>query len=884
MSSHLKNAGADDRVDLTGAKEREKQHGNLSVFLGYAAGVGKTYAMLDAARARHAAGADVVVACIETHGQAETDALLQALEIVPGSGGGSRATRLGDLDVDAVLRRRPQLAVVDELAHANDPGARHPKRFQDVQELLSAGIDVYATLNIQDLESLKDVVAQITGILVAETIPDRILDDANEINLVDLSPDELLQRREKGMVHLPEKATQEDQFFRRGSLTALREIALRRAAARVDDQMRAYMQARAIPGPWPAADRLLVCVSPGTLGERLIRTTKRLADDLKAEWFAIYVETPEHARLAASDRGRIAHMLQLAQELGAQVLTLSGPDVAKAILTYAHTHNVTKIIAGKHAQPRWAGLWRGSVVDQILRESGGIDVYVISGEAETALGIDLQAWQPHRPWRRYLLTLGLVALTTLLSAPLAQAIAPTNLVMFYLVAVVIAAVTWGRGPSVLAAVLGVLALDFFFVPPHYTFAVADTQYLLTFFGFLMVGLVISALTVRVREQADIAERRRVQTTELYELTRALAASAGLEEVLQAIITHVGQTFGRDAMVWLPEGDTLKPHTSRSSMKVTEDEFAAAKWAFEHGEPAGSNTTTLPHAGIRCIPLQTAHGVVGVLGSSPADPALLLPQEQWRLLESFASQSALAIERVQFAEQAKQTQVLQATEKLQTALLNSISHDLRTPLVSITGTLSTLLEDGMDPIRQGMIETAYAEARRLNHLVGNLLDMTRIEAGAMRVRQVPCDVQDVIGSALEQLSDRLKGRKITVELSSPLPLVPMDFVLIVEVLVNLLENACKYSPPNEPIEVQACVANAGLEIRVADRGIGIPAADLQKVFDKFFRVQRPDGVMGTGLGLAICKGIVEAHHGKIWAENRAGGGTVVTVLLPLPSEG
>ncbi len=526
----------------------------------------------------------------------------------------------------------------------------------------------------------------------------------------------------------------------------------------------------------------------------------------------------------------------------------------------ARAHNVTKIIAGKHTQPRWTDLLRGSVVDEILRESGGIDVYVISGKAEPLHAIDLASWQPHHPWQRYLQSMGLVALVTLLGLPMASSIAPTNLVMFYLVAVVVAAVSWGRGPSVLAAILGVLALDFFFIPPHFTFAVEDTQYVLTFLGFLLVGLVISALTARVREQAEIAGRREVQTTELYELTRDLAAAVGLEEVLQAIVTHVGQTSGRDATIWLPAEDKLKPHTTGKNARVTEDEFAAARLAFEHGESAGSGTATLPHAGIRCIPLKTAHAIIGVLGIRPSDPAVLLPQKQRRLLESFASQSALAIERVQFAEQAKQAQVLQATEKLQTALLNSISHHLRTPLVSITGTLSTLQEDGNDPVRQGMFETAYGEARRLNHLVGNLLDMTRIEAGAMRVRQVPCDVQDVIGSALEQLSDRLKGRKVTVGLSSQLPFVPLDFVLFVQVLANLLENAVKYSPPSEPIEVQACVTKVGLEIRAADRGIGIPSSDLQKVFDKFYRIRRPDGAIGTGLGLAICKGIVEAHQG------------------------
>ncbi len=865
-----------DHSGETSARAIKRPRGKLGIFLGYAEGVGKTYAMLESVRAHSAQGVDVVIACAETHDQAETQALLQGLERVP-------CSENDDLDVESLLQRQPRLAVVDDLAHSNAPGARHLKRYQDVEELLAAGIDVYTTLNIQDLESLNDVVAQITGITVAETIPDRIFDAADEINLVDLSPDELSHRLQQGKVHLPaEPAAAPKIWYRRGNLTALRELALRRAAARVDDQMRAYMDSRAILGPWPAAARLLVCVSPGTLSERSVRTARRLADQLKAEWFAVYVETPDHGRLAAAERGRIARMLHLAEELGAKVVTLTGPNIAETILNYARTHNITEIIVGKHAQSRITQFWRSSVVDEIMRASGDIDVYVVSGEAEQRRGLQLEPWKPHRPWRRYAFSAGLVVLITLLSALVVPNFAPTNLIMFYLVAVVIAAIYLGRGPAVLAAILGVLALDFFFIPPHFTFAVADTQYLLTFAGLLIVGLVISALTARVREQADIAERREMQTVALYEFTRDLAASVGLDDILKTIIRHVAQTFEREAVIWLPQGRKLATRAHSPGLQVTDAQIAAAQWAFEHGEPAGQNTATLAATGIRCMPLKTAHGIVGVLGIGLPDPSVLLPQEQRRLLESFANQAALAIERDHFAEQARQAQLLQAAEKLQTALLNSISHDLRTPLVSITGTLSTLQEDENDPERQSMVETAYGEARRLNHLVGNLLDMTRIEAGAMRVRQEPCDVQDVIGSALEQLSDRVKNRPVTVTLPPALPLVRMDFVLIVQVLVNLIENAVKYSAANTPIEIQACVADPELKISVADRGIGIPAEDLERVFDKFYRVRRPDGVIGTGLGLAICRGIVEAHGGEIKAENREGSGTVVTLMLPLAS--
>jgi two-component system sensor histidine kinase KdpD len=870
------------------AEEQQQMRGKLKIFLGYAAGVGKTYAMLEAAHQRKEEGVDLVVAYVETHGRAETEAMLQDLEIIPRRRVEYRGVILPEMDVDAVLARHPQLALVDELAHTNAPGSRHPKRHQDVEELLANGIDVYTTLNVQHLESLNDVVAQITGVTVRETIPDGVIDEAAELELIDLPSDELLQRLKEGKVYVPDQAARAIQkFFRAGNLTALRELTMRRAAERVDDQMRAYMQTRAIAGPWPAKDHLLVCVSPSPLGERLVRTTRRLADELDAEWSAVYVETHEHIRLSQAEKDHIARTLHLAEELGGKAVTLPGHSMAEVVLNYAHRHNVTKIIVGKPVRPRWHEWLRGSVVDQIVRESGLIDVYIISGEQAAGVPLEAAVWQPHPPWLRYLQSVLLVVIGTVLSELVHSLFSPVNLVMIYLLVVVVVAIYLGRGPSLLAAVLSVAAFDYFFVPPKLTLVVSNSEYLLTFLGLLVVSLVISNLAVRVREQAEAAQHREVQTAELYALSRDLAVAVDLDGIMQAVLTHIGQTFGREVVVLLPEGGTVKPHALSPGFTLSENELAVATWAFQHGQPAGRGTDTLPAAGVHCLPLKTARGVVGVLGIKPSDPNNRLSPDQRRLLGAFASQAALAIERAQLAEQARQAEVLQATEKLQTALLNSISHDLRTPLVSITGALSSLQEDDVEldaVTRRSLVENAREEAERLNRLVGNLLDMTRIEAGALKVMQEPCDVQDVIGAALEPLDERLRGRSLTVDVPSDLPLVPMDFVLMTQVLVNLLDNALKYSPVGAPIQVRARVDGSEVCIQVGDRGAGIPPDDLVHVFDKFYRVQQPGQVTGTGLGLSICKGIVEAHGGRIWANNREDGGTIVTIALPLRTPG
>ncbi len=865
------------------AQAEETARGRLKIFLGYAAGVGKTYAMLEAAHQRQRQGVDVVVGFVETHGRIETEAFLQGLEVLPRRQVDVSGLPLTELDVDAVLERRPSLVLVDELAHTNAAGSRHPKRYLDVEEILDAGIDVYTTLNIQHLESLNNVVAEVTGVIVRETIPDRVLDESTEIEVIDLPPDELLHRLKEGKIYIPEQAQRAiQQFFRKGNLSALRELSLRRAAERVDGQMRAYMDTRAIAGPWPAGECLLVCISPGMLAEKLVRTTRRLADELGAPWFAITVEVASRPERSLANQERLGNLLRLAEELGAHTQILTGSSIPEAVLAFARKNNVTKIVVGKPLRPRWKEWLHGSLVDQLIYASGTIDVYVISTQTETVRASLPWQWRPHRPLWRYALGAGLVILATLLGIFVREKLEPTNLVMLYLACTVIAALYLGRGPSLLVTILGVLAFDFFLVPPYLTLAVRDSQYLLTFLGLFLVGLVVSTLTARVQEQAEAAIQREAHTAALYTLGRDLTSASDLSQVTQIIISHIQQVFTGVAVIFIPENGNLTVSASTPGYQPDSNELGVAAWSFEHDEPAGFGTDTLPAATLRCQPLKTARGLTGVMGIRTKEPGRSFTPEQRQILDSFAHQAAQAIERAILAEQARQAEILQLTEKLQTSLLNSISHDLRTPLVSITGALSSLREKSLDldeAARESLLETADEEAARLNRLVGNLLNMTRIEAGAVHLNQEPCDIQDAIGAALEQLGERSGQRQFKVEVPQILSLVSVDVALFEQVLVNLLDNAVKYSPAGSLIEIKVFQADNTVGIDICDRGIGIPEADLEHVFDKFYRVQRPESVSGTGLGLAICKGIVEAHNGTIQALNRPGGGTTIRIILP-----
>lgn len=853
--------------------------GRLRVFLGYAAGVGKTYAMLEAARQRLEEGVEVVAGHVQTFGQPETETLLEGIEIIPSFPENGGAV----LDIEAILRRRPQLVLVDELAAPNRPHSRHPKRYQDVEELLNAGIDVYTAVNIQHIESLNDVVEQITGVKITETVPDWILDRADQIELIDLPPEDLLKRLAEGKVHLPDHARADSRkLFRQGNLTALRELAMRQAARRVDEQMRAYMQNRAIPGPWPAGERLMVCIGPSPLSARLVRTACRLAQELNAEWEAVYVEGSGHMHMDEASRERLVQTMRLAEELGAAVTTVPGDSVADAVLQYARAHNVTKIIIGHPLRSRWIELLRVSIVNRLVQRSGNIDVYVISSGQPEAQTSSVARRFRRVSWMPYLAALLLILCATLVSFLVQPPVSPTNQVMFYLLAVVLAAVRLGYIPAVLTAILSVIVFDFFFVPPTFSFWVLNAQYLLTFAGLFGVGFVIANLTARLQAQVEAARRREAQTSQLYSLSRDLATTVSLEAIIRTLAQHVSHTFHCEAGVFLASNGPLAPAVLTPGYVFDEKEQAAAEWAYRQGRRAGSGTDTLPTARALYLPLKTAQQTIGVLGVILASASLATP-EQRRLLDAFANQGALAVEAANLAQQAQQAQLLQEREKLQTILLNSISHDLRTPLVSITGALSSLRDDAMrldEVARRELIEGAWQEADRLNRLVGNLLEMNRLESGNVRLKREPYDIQEIIGVARAQLSERLRQRQLVIDMPVDLPLVPVDFTLMTQVLVNLLDNAAKYSPEDQPIEIRTRIHEGFMVLEVVDRGVGIPEDELPHIFEKFYRAASVSGVGGTGLGLSICQGIVEAHGGTIQAANRPGGGAIFTLMLPL----
>jgi two-component system sensor histidine kinase KdpD len=868
-------------------EEQQSARGKLTIFFGFAPGVGKTYTMLEAARGEaEDQKRDVVVGIVETHGRYDTASLLIGLELLPRRSLEHRGIQLEELDLDAALKRRPAVLLVDELAHTNAPGSRHLKRWQDVDELLGAGIDVFTTLNVQHLETLNDTVAQITGVVVRETVPDAVFDTSSEVRVVDLPVDELLERLREGKVYLPHQAARAaDGFFRAGNLIALRELALRRTAERVDAQMRGYKAAHGIEESWHTGERVLVCVSPSPHSARLVRAARRMATSLHAELVGVYVETQASLRLAAADRERLGQNMRLVESLGGEAVVLRAEDAAVETVRYARKRNATKIVVGKPTRPRWQELFRPSFLDEIVRKSLEIDVYVISGQP----GVESAPAAPATPRPPQAIALrgaiAAVSVTAVCTAIGWYGFGQDQLadvVMTYLLGVVVVSMRFGYVPSLLAAVFGVVAFDFFFIPPYFSFAVSDLRHIVTFGVMFVVALVISHLTKRIRDQADSARSSEHRTASLYAISREIALAPSRDLLLAAADRHLREVFGVRVAVLLPGADGMldAAFAEPGTLDDADKDKGVAEWVWLHQGAAGLGTDTLPSARALFLPLRGARGRVGVLALYPSAVTRLGDDRQ--LLETFAGLIGSALERTQLAEEARRAHLRAETEQLRNSLLSSVSHDLRTPLAVVTGATSSLLDEHGprdETTRRELLQTAHEEALRLNRLVRNLLDMTRLEAGALKVHEELQPIEEVVGAALDRMEDRLRGREVETNIPADLPLVAFDSALIEQVLINLLENATKYTPAGTPIDITARATEDAVEVEVNDRGPGVSASDADRVFEKFYRAREGEGG-GVGLGLTICRGIVSAHGGRIWVEDRPGGGASFRFTLPL----
>jgi two-component system sensor histidine kinase KdpD len=872
--------------------------GRLKIFFGATAGVGKSYAMLEAGQRQRADGVDVVVGYVELHGRPDTERLLDGLEILPPLRLGHRGITLSELDLDAAIARRPALILVDELAHTNHPGARHPKRWQDVEELIAVGIDVFTTVNVQHLESLHDVVAQITGVDVRETVPDRVFASADEVELIDLPPDELRERLAEGKVYVQEKAQRAaESFFRKGNLIALRQLALRATADRVDAAMREYRDRHEIRTTWAAGERVLVCVGPDPLSLRLVRSASRTAAALHAPWLAVYVETPRLMRLPQATRDRILQTLRLAEELGAETANLSGESVATTLVEFARRHNVSRIIVGKSVRARWRDRFRESLVDELIRQSGNTDIYVTSGEDAGETDVVTRRPMPTSRWPAYLKALALIAVASFIGLQMTGRFELTNVVMVYLLAIVLVAARFGRGPSVIASILSVGLFDFLFVPPRHSFAVSDTQYVITFGVMLTTALVISHLAAMGKRQASVARQRESRAAQLYALSRELSRRRTVDELARFLVRHVIASIDGEAAVLLPDTsgkiqdedhfcDRGAVRSVQNRFPVPGNDLGIAQWAYDHRKKAGLSTDTLASATAIYLPLNALERCLGVLGLRPADPRQLQIPEQMHLIEALVNQAAVAMERVQLADVAREASVQAESEHVRSVLLSAISHDFRTPLATIIGSASTLTDAEPGTLDESqkriLLGTLSHEAKRMNRLITNLLDLTRLSQGGATVRREWVALDELVGATLARFSEVLARHRVRLHIPADLPLVLGDEVLLEQLLSNLLENAAKHTAEGTLIDVSAHMEEGAVAIVVRDHGLGIPPGQEVRLFAKFHQGETERAQSGFGLGLAICKAIVELHGGTILARNASGGGAEFIATLPLPA--
>src|SRR5499427_4357257 len=860
-------------------REERGSAGRLKIFVGAAPGVGKTYEMLQTARAKLKEGVDVVVGVVETHGRKETEALLEGLEVLPRKPTIYINRILSEFDLDAALKRRPSLILVDELAHTNVPGSRHPKRYQDVEELLQAGIDVYTTLNIQHIESLNDVVAQITRVRVRETVPDSILDRADAIELVDLTPDDLIQRLKEGKVYVPKQAERAlKNYFSPANLTALRELALRRTAERVDEQLLEHMRARAISGPWAAGERILVCVSEDPRSPGLVRYAKRLADRLRAPWTALCIETRRSLQLTDKERDRIAEAMRLAERLDGEAITIPSASrrIADDVIAFAHANNATHIVIGKSQRSRWFEILHGSVVHDLVRRAGNISVHVIAGDELTSEPSTVKAVAPAAPRPfdplPYILAVLAVAAALGISMLVQPIFGLENVDLVFLTAIVGIAVRYGLWPSLFATVLASLSYNFFFLPPIYTFTITDPTNIAAFLVFMLLSILVSNLAARGQSQVATTRERVRSVESLYAFSRKLASAGTLDDVLWATAHQIASMLKVRVVLLLPEDGLLTVKSGYPPEdQLDQADLAAANWAWSNDRSAGRGSDTLPGAKRLFLPMRTGRGPIGVIGIDDDRTGPLLTPDQRRLLDALVDQGALAIERVLLVEDMDRVKRTVESDRLRGALLTSISHDLKTPLASVLGAASTLrdLGAGLDDAQKNeLLATVIDESERLNRFIANLLDMTKLESGAIVPNTALHDIGEIVGSALRRAGKILIRHKVSLELAADLPMLELDAVLFEQVLFNLLDNAAKYSPSDTTVSIRSWRERDQVALQVADEGEGIPPAELESVFDKFYRVQKGDRVRpGTGLGLAISRGFVEAMNGRISAANR-----------------
>ena len=863
--------------------ERRAARGRLRIYFGASAGVGKTYAMLQEARKLQAEGKAPLVGVVETHGRAETARLLDGLELLPRRRIDHRGRQLEEFDLDAALERAPGIVLVDELAHSNAPGSRHPKRWQDVEELLDAGIDVLTTVNVQHLESLNDVVGGIAGIRVSETVPDRVFDAADEVIMVDLPADALLARLKEGKVYQPQQAERAaGNFFRKGNLIALRELALRRTADRVEGDVRAWREAQSIDAIWKTGAGLLVCVGPGPLAEHVVRSGARMASQLGTGWHAVYVETPRLARLPDGARRRAMDTLALADSLGATTAVLSGDDVAAATIEYARDHNLSRIALGRAGSP-----WRSRTARRLARQAPGVDLIEI-GQPAVPLPPSVAA-RPAPPRRQPLAShawaVGASLLVAFLAAPLSDRFDLVNIAMLFLLVVLLVAVRFGRAPSVTATCVGVACFDFFYVPPRLTFAVSDFQYVVTFGVMLAVGLITGHLTAGLRFQARVAGERERRVRALYEFARELSGVLAASQVFESSRAVIHNAFNAHATLLVPDAE------GRLGMPPADDGGPAAplpssvdpgvaQWAFDHAQPAGLGTDTLPASPLFYLPLVAPMRTRGVLAIAPEGGRWVLAPEQRRQLDALAALAAIALERVHYVEVAQAALVNMESERLRNSLLAALSHDLRTPLTALVGLSESLLRgDALPEAPRALAQSLHDEAVRMGTLVANLLDMARIESGEVRFNLEWQALEEVVGSALRACGAALRDHTVAVRLQQDLPLVRFDAVLIERVLCNLVENAAKYTPGGSRIEIAASRRGAWIDVTVSDDGPGLRPGSEEAIFEKFTRGERESALPGVGLGLAICRAIVEAHGGAIRACASPLGGAGFVFSLP-----